>query len=74
MDLQEFSFVVVGSGLLGAVVAENIAGQLDQKVLVLEKRQHIGGNCYSETDPATGIEVHRYGTHIFHTSNEKVWK
>ncbi|HTI06931.1 MAG TPA: UDP-galactopyranose mutase [Puia sp.] len=74
MDLQEFSFVVVGSGLLGAVVAENIAGKLDQKVLVIEKRQHIGGNCYSETDPATGIEVHRYGTHIFHTSRENVWR
>jgi UDP-galactopyranose mutase len=74
MDIQEFSFVVVGSGLLGAVVAERIASQLDQKVLVLEKREHIGGNCHSETDPETGIEYHRYGTHIFHTSNEKVWK
>jgi UDP-galactopyranose mutase len=72
MDLQAFSFVVVGSGLLGAVVAEQVAGQ-DQKVLVIEKRDHIGGNCYSETEPETGIEYHRYGTHIFHTSNEKVW-
>ena len=73
MDTNAFSYVVVGSGLLGSVVAERIASQLDQPVLVIEKRQHIGGNCYSETDSATGIEYHRYGTHIFHTSNEKVW-
>jgi len=73
MDIQEYSFVVVGSGLLGAVIAERIASQLDQPVLVIEKRPHIGGNCYSTADPATGIEYHQYGTHIFHTSNEKVW-
>ncbi len=73
MDINAFSYVVVGSGLLGSVVAERIASQLDSKVLVIEKREHIGGNCYSETDPDTGIEFHRYGTHIFHTSNEKVW-
>lgn len=40
---------------------------------MLEKRTHIGGNCYSETDEETGIEFHKYGTHIFHTSNERVW-
>ncbi|GGB07020.1 UDP-galactopyranose/dTDP-fucopyranose mutase family protein [Puia dinghuensis] len=73
MDISEYSYVVVGSGLLGAVIAERIANQLDQPVLVIEKRDHIGGNCYSATDPTTGIEYHKYGTHIFHTSNEKVW-
>jgi UDP-galactopyranose mutase len=73
MDLDRFSYVIVGSGLLGSVLAERIASQLDRKVLVIEKRDHIGGNCYSEDDPSTGIEFHRYGTHIFHTSNEKVW-
>src|ERR1700760_4878145 len=73
MDITEYSYVIVGSGLLGAVTAERIANQLNQPVLVLEKRDHIGGNCYSATDGATGIEYHRYGTHIFHTSNEKVW-
>src|SRR5882757_1641647 len=73
MDITEYSYVVVGSGLLGAVVAERIASQLHQPVLVIEKRKHIGGNCYSAVDAATGIEYHRYGTHIFHTSNEKVW-
>ena len=65
--------MIVGSGLLGSVLAERIASQLDQRVLVIEKRAHIGGNCYSEEDAETGIECHRYGTHIFHTSNEKVW-
>ena len=74
MDLDSYSYVIVGSGLLGSVVAERIASQLDRRVLVIEKRNHIGGNCYSEEDPSTGIEFHRYGTHIFHTSNEKVWK
>lgn len=73
MELSEYSYVVVGSGLLGAVVAERIASQLEKPVLVIERREHIGGNCYSATDAATGIEYHRYGTHIFHTSNEKVW-
>jgi UDP-galactopyranose mutase len=73
MELKDFSYVVVGSGFSGAVIAERIAGQLGQKVLVIEKRDHIGGNCYSETDAATDIEYHRYGTHIFHTSNERVW-
>ena len=44
------------------------------KVLVLERRHHLGGNAYSEADPETGIEVHVYGAHLFHTSNEKVWE
>src|ERR1700754_604447 len=73
MDITEYSYVVVGSGLLGSVVAERIASQLRQPVLVIEKRDHIGGNCYSTVDQSTGIEYHQYGTHIFHTSNEKVW-
>jgi UDP-galactopyranose mutase len=73
MNISEYKYVIVGSGFFGAVLAERIANQLQQPVLVLEKRNHIGGNCYSETDKETGIEFHQYGTHIFHTSNEKVW-
>jgi UDP-galactopyranose mutase len=73
MDLSGYSYVVVGSGFSGAVLAERIATQLGQPVLVIEKRGHIGGNCFSAEDPATGIEYHKYGTHIFHTSNERVW-
>lgn len=73
MQVSDFKYVIAGSGFLGSVLAERIATVLNKHVLVLEKRGHIGGNCYSETDQETGIEFHKYGTHIFHTSNEKVW-
>lgn len=73
MDYSKYSAVIVGSGFFGSVIAERIANNLKKPVLILEKRNHIGGNCYSEIDPETGIEFHTYGTHIFHTSNEKVW-
>ena len=43
-------------------------------MLVLERRHHIGGNAYSEPEPETGIEIHKYGAHLFHTSNERVWE
>jgi UDP-galactopyranose mutase len=65
--------VVVGSGFFGLTVAERCASELGLKVLILERRSHLGGNAYSEVDPETGIEVHVYGTHLFHTSNQKVW-
>ena len=65
--------VVVGSGLFGLTIAERCASDLGLKVLVLERRSHLGGNAYSEVDPETGIEVHVYGAHLFHTSNERVW-
>jgi UDP-galactopyranose mutase len=65
-------FMIVGAGLFGATVAERLAS-LGRKVLVVEKRPHIGGNCFSEIDQDTGVEVHKYGSHIFHTSNEAVW-
>jgi UDP-galactopyranose mutase len=66
--------VVVGSGFYGLTVAQQAAERLGLKVLVLERRNHIGGNAYSEFDPETGIEVHKYGSHLFHTSNERVWE
>lgn len=72
-DLKGLKFCIVGSGYFGAVVAERIANDLGENVLVLEKRSHIGGNSFSEIDPETGIEVHKYGSHIFHTNNKKVW-
>ncbi len=65
--------VVVGSGFFGMTVAERCAGDLGLRVLVIDRRPHIGGNAYSEAEPSTGIEVHRYGAHLFHTSNERVW-
>jgi UDP-galactopyranose mutase len=66
--------VVVGSGFFGLTVAERVATQLDRKVLVIDRRDHLGGNAYSEPEPQTGIEVHRYGAHLFHTSNQRVWE
>ena len=65
--------VVVGSGFYGLTVAERVASRLGRRVVVLERRAHLGGNAYSEAEPETGIEVHRYGAHLFHTSNERVW-
>ena len=66
--------VIVGSGLFGLTIAERCANELGLKVLVIDKRDHIGGNAYSEPDPRTGIEIHKYGAHLFHTSNERVWE
>jgi UDP-galactopyranose mutase len=70
----QHDLVVVGSGFFGLTVAERAAEELGKRVLVLERRDHLGGNAYSEPDPETGIEVHRYGAHLFHTSNERVWE
>lgn len=70
----EYDYVLVGAGFYCSVLAERIANDLNKKVLILEKRDHIGGNCYSEINEETGIEYHKYGTHIFHTSNEEVWE
>ncbi len=73
MSLAGFDLVVVGSGFFGLTVAQRSAAELGKRVLVLERREHIGGNAYSEAEPETGIEVHRYGAHLFHTSNKRVW-
>ena len=69
-----YDLIVVGAGLFGLTVAERVATLHGKKVLIVERRDHIGGNCYSERDPETGIEVHKYGAHLFHTSNERVWE
>ena len=66
--------VVVGSGFFGLTVAQQCAENLGLNVVVIDRRAHIGGNAYSEDDAETGIEVHRYGAHLFHTSNERVWE
>jgi UDP-galactopyranose mutase len=73
-DRQSPEVVIVGSGLYGLTVAERVANGLGRRVLVLERRSHLGGNAWSEREPETGIEVHRYGAHLFHTSNERVWR
>lgn len=73
MTARAYDLIVVGSGFFGLTMAERVATQLDKRVLVVERRSHIGGNAYSEPDPQTGIEIHRYGAHLFHTSNARVW-
>ncbi|WP_129338188.1 UDP-galactopyranose mutase [Cellulomonas endophytica] len=71
---MDVDLVVVGSGFYGLTVAERCAEELGARVLVIDRRDHIGGNAYTEDEPTTGIEVHRYGAHLFHTSNERVWE
>ena len=71
--MTKADLLVVGSGFFGMTVAERIAEELGLHVVVIDRRDHIGGNAFSEPDPDTGIEVHRYGAHLFHTSNRTVW-
>lgn len=65
-----YDYLIVGSGLFGSIFAYE-ATKIGKKCLVVEKRRHIGGNCY--TEEIEGIQVHQYGAHIFHTSEKKVW-
>lgn len=71
-QLMYYDYLIVGAGFSGAVMAERIASQLNKKVLIVEKRNHIGGNAYDEYDE-NGILVHRYGPHIFHTNSKEVF-
>jgi len=66
------TIAVVGAGFSGAVIANRLASEGHQ-IQVFEARDHIAGNCYTQRDESTGIMVHLYGPHIFHTDNHKVW-
>ena len=68
--MKEYDYLIVGTGLFGCVFAERAAKE-GKKILMVEKRDHIGGNIY--TDVLAGIDVHVYGAHIFHTNNKEVW-
>ncbi|MEI7801951.1 MAG: NAD(P)-binding protein [Bacteroidota bacterium] len=65
------SCLIVGCGLSGVVIAERIANKINSKVTIIEKRNHIGGNCYDYNDNETGILLNKYGAHLFHTNNEE---
>ena len=67
-----FDYLIIGSGITGSALAERIANVLNKKVLVIEKRNHIGGNCYDYKD-GNGIIIHKYGPHLFHTNYKEVW-
>ncbi|MBP3356325.1 MAG: UDP-galactopyranose mutase [Rikenellaceae bacterium] len=69
--MKEYDYLIVGAGLFGAVFAHE-ATRRGKRCLVVERRGHIGGNCYTER--VRDINVHKYGAHIFHTSNRKVWE
>ena len=68
--MKHFDYLIVGSGLYGATFAY-CATKAVKKCLVIDKRTHLGGNVYCEN--IEGINVHKYGAHIFHTSNKQVW-
>jgi len=72
--MSDADLIVVGSGFFGLTIAERVANELGRRVLVIDRRDHIGGNAFSAPEPVTGIEVHQYGAHLFHTSNETVWE
>jgi UDP-galactopyranose mutase len=67
-----YDYLIIGAGFAGSVIAERIASQLNKKVLIVDKRNHIGGNAYDELDEQ-GILFHKYGPHIFHTNSKKVY-
>ena len=69
-NMRTFDYIIVGSGLFGATFAYRVK-QMGKKCLVIDKRSHLGGNVYCEL--TAGINVHKYGAHIFHTSNKEVW-
>ena len=68
--MKQYDYLIVGSGLFGSVFAYK-ATQQGKKCLVIDKRSHLGGNIFCEE--IEGINVHKYGAHIFHTSNKQVW-
>ena len=67
------NILIVGAGFTGAVIGRELAEQGHQ-VRIIDSRSHVAGNCYSERDEKTGIMVHTYGPHIFHTDNQEVWE
>ena len=68
----DFDVLIAGAGLSGVVLAERLAKNHNLKVLIIEKRDHVGGNCYDFLDE-NGILMNKYGAHLFHTENERVW-
>ena len=66
-------YLIVGAGISGSVLANLIAEKLNQKVLIIDRREHIAGNCFDYLNANENITVHKYGPHIFHTNNKEVW-
>ena len=73
MNQSQISLLIVGAGFFGLTIADRVAKELGLRVHVIDTRDHLGGNAFSYTEKSTGIEVHKYGSHLFHTSHEPVW-
>jgi UDP-galactopyranose mutase len=71
--MDNYDVIIVGAGLTGCVLAERFANILNKKVIIIEKREHIGGNCYDYVDD-NGILINKYGAHLFHTNYDDVWE
>jgi len=69
---KPYDYLIVGAGFAGSVLAERLASQHGARILLIDRRPHVGGNAYDEKD-AAGILYHKYGPHIFHTNSEQVW-
>jgi UDP-galactopyranose mutase len=74
MAFSSCNLIIVGAGFFGLTIAHQAATKLGLKVLVLERRDHSGGNAHSALDPETGIETHVYGSHLFHCNSEEIWR
>ena len=73
MVYEKYDIIVVGAGLSGIVIAEQFSRKDKKKILIIDKRDHIGGNCYDYHDEKTGILMNKYGAHLFHTNDEEVF-
>ena len=71
MVFEKYDVIIVGSGLSGFVLAEQFSSKQNKKILIIDKRNHIGGNCYDEK--MDDVVVHKYGLHCFHTNDKEVW-
>ena len=74
MIFPDADIIVVGAGFYGLTIAYQVATKLGLKAVVIERRNHLGGNAHSFLDPVTGIETHAYGSHLFHCNSEEVWR
>lgn len=70
---MSLSFLIVGGGFSGSVLARELVSRVDCYVEIDEERDHLAGNCYTKEDPETGIMVHQYGPHIFNTDKKEIW-
>ena len=72
MNFADYDICIVGAGFFGATIAERVANDLGKRVLILERHNHIGGNAYSMRNSQTGIEMDKYGAHLFHAPNKEL--